>query len=60
MDEKLLKKNNPLIWAGRYWTLIFLASEFIIFSIIGTGYFSIRNFQNMLVASTIILLLFIK
>ncbi len=57
MNEKLLKKNSPLILIGRYWTFIFLISEFIVFSIIGTGYFSIRNFQNMLVASTIILLL---
>ncbi len=57
MNKKLLKKNSPLILIGRYWTFIFLISEFIVFSIIGTGYFSIRNFQNMLVASTIILLL---
>ncbi len=57
MNEKLLKKNSALIFIGRYWTLIFLIGEFIIFSIIGTGYFTIRNFQNMLVASTIILLL---
>lgn len=41
----------------RRWTLIFLVGEIIFFSIAGTNYFSLKNLQNILVASTIVLLL---
>jgi ribose/xylose/arabinose/galactoside ABC-type transport system permease subunit len=53
--EEQLK--NILLFIGRKWTLIFLCLEIVVFSIIGTGYFSLLNFQNILVASTTVMLL---
>lgn len=53
--QEQLKKT--LVFIGRNWTLIFLCAEIIVFSIIGTGYFSLLNFQNILVASTTVMLL---
>ena len=46
-----------LYFLGRNWTILFLLGEAIVFSWMGTGFFSIKNFQNILVASTTILLL---
>jgi ribose/xylose/arabinose/galactoside ABC-type transport system permease subunit len=53
--QEQLKKT--FLFVGRNWTLIFLCAEIIVFSIIGTGYFSLLNFQNILVASTTVMLL---
>lgn len=39
------------------WILLFLAAEIVFFSIVGTNYFSLNNLQNILVASTTVLLL---
>ncbi len=55
MKRENLKRN--LIIIGRKWAFIFLFLEFIFFSIQGTGYLSIENIQNILVASTTIMLL---
>jgi len=41
----------------RRWILIFLVGEIVFFSIVGTNYFSLKNLQNILVASTTVLLL---
>jgi len=41
----------------RRWILIFLVGEIVFFSIVGTNYFSLNNLQNILVASTTVLLL---
>ena len=41
----------------RRWTLIFLAAELIYFSLAGTNYFSLKNIQEIFMASTTILLL---
>jgi len=41
----------------RRWTLIFLAAELIYFSLVGTNYFSLKNIQEIFMASTTILLL---
>ena len=41
----------------RRWTLIFLAAEVIYFSLAGTNYFSLKNIQEIFMASTTILLL---
>jgi ribose/xylose/arabinose/galactoside ABC-type transport system permease subunit len=46
-----------LVIIGRNWALIFLCVEMIVFSIISIGYFSLENFQNILSASTTVLLL---
>jgi ribose/xylose/arabinose/galactoside ABC-type transport system permease subunit len=49
--------RDVLVVVGRRWTLIFLCLEIIVFSLIGTNYFSLENFQNILTASTTVLLL---
>jgi len=41
----------------RRWIFLFLAIEIIFFSIVGTNYFSLNNLQNILLASTTVLLL---
>jgi len=41
----------------RRWILIFLVGEIVFFSIVGTNYLSLKNLQNILVASTTVLLL---
>ncbi|GAK56080.1 inner-membrane translocator [Candidatus Vecturithrix granuli] len=46
-----------LVLVGRHWALIFLLLEITYFSLAGTGYFSLLNFQNILVASTTVMLL---
>jgi ribose transport system permease protein len=48
---------NLLIRIGRNWAVLFLLLEVGFFSLTGTGYFSLRNFQNILVASTTVMLL---
>jgi ribose/xylose/arabinose/galactoside ABC-type transport system permease subunit len=55
MDNKNLKKI--LIGIAGRWTLIFFTLEIIFFSIFGTNYFSLKNLQNILLASTTVLLL---
>ena len=49
--------RNVLIQIGRNWALLFLCLQIIYFSLVGTGYFSLKNFQNILVASTTVMLL---
>ena len=41
----------------RKWIFIFLVCEIIFFSVIGTNYFSLKNIQDILLSSTIVLLL---
>ncbi|WP_369017788.1 ABC transporter permease [Thermatribacter velox] len=52
-----VRKKHWLETFGRYWILFFLIGEAAFFSLTGMGFFSARNFQNILVASTTILLL---
>jgi len=49
--------RDVLILIGRNWALIFLFLEISYFSLAGTGYFSLKNYQNILVASTTVMLL---
>ncbi|MGC8778409.1 MAG: ABC transporter permease [Candidatus Caldatribacteriaceae bacterium] len=51
------KGRERLYLVGKSWIFLFLLGEAVIFSAIGTGFFSAKNFQNILVASTTILLL---
>ena len=41
----------------RRWTLIFLVGEVLYFSLVGTNYFSLKNIQEIFLASTTVLLL---
>ncbi|MDK2897234.1 MAG: ribose transport system permease protein [Candidatus Atribacteria bacterium] len=52
-----LLRNRRAVNLGRYWVYLFFLGELIIFSILGTNFFSAQNLQNILVASTTILLL---
>ena len=56
-QENTQESKKWLYLLGRNWTILFLLGETIVFSWIGMGFFSIKNFQNILVASTTILLL---
>ncbi|HQE25716.1 MAG TPA: ribose ABC transporter, partial [Candidatus Atribacteria bacterium] len=56
-QENTQESKKWLYLLGRNWTILFLLGEAIVFSWIGMGFFSIKNFQNILVASTTILLL---
>ncbi len=49
--------KDALILIGQHWAFIFLCLELTYFSIVGIGYFSLQNFQNILVASTTVMLL---
>jgi ribose/xylose/arabinose/galactoside ABC-type transport system permease subunit len=49
--------RDLLVLLGRNWALIFLLLEIIYFSLAGTGYSSSKNIQNILVASTTVMLL---
>uniref|UniRef100_A0A7V3YGS3 Autoinducer 2 import system permease protein LsrD n=1 Tax=Candidatus Caldatribacterium californiense TaxID=1454726 RepID=A0A7V3YGS3_9BACT len=57
MERVMVGQKEWLYRLGRAWVAFFLLSEIVVFSIIGTGFFSARNFQNILVAATTILLL---
>lgn len=57
MEYSLERRREWLYRIGRAWVAFFLLGEVVVFSIIGTGFFSIKNFQNILVAATTILLL---
>lgn len=49
--------KRPLLFIARKWSLFFLLVLIALFSILGTNFFSLRNFNNILIASTTILLL---
>ncbi|MEN3188206.1 MAG: hypothetical protein ABDK94_05395, partial [Atribacterota bacterium] len=51
------KGQERLYLLGKSWIFIFLLAEAVIFSLTGIGFFSAKNFQNILVASTTIMLL---
>lgn len=55
MDEE--KFRNVFIHLLRRWVLILLGLEILLFSFIGTNFFSLYSLQNILVGSTIVLLL---
>lgn len=49
--------RNLFIGILRRWILVFLVSEIVFFTFFGTNYFSLKNLQNILLASTTVLLL---
>lgn len=49
--------DSVLPWIARSWTYIFLLALVIFFSLTGPGFFSVRNFSNILVASTLVMLM---
>lgn len=51
------KKRKALNYIGRNWALLFLMLMLGLFSILGERFFGFRNFSNILLASTTLLLL---
>ena len=63
--------NNPLVKAQRLpfinarsievltksWSYLFLLGLVVYFSLVGTGFFSVRNFSSILTTSTLIMLM---
>jgi len=56
-NKSIDKRRRIIVAIGRRWALIFLIVEFISFSILGKGYFTLRNIQNIFVAGATIFLL---
>jgi ribose transport system permease protein len=58
MATRSLRRVHPaILWTGRNWAFIFLLIETLGFGLLGVRFLSLRNLQNILVASTTILLL---
>ncbi|TKJ44525.1 hypothetical protein CEE35_07695 [Candidatus Aerophobetes bacterium Ae_b3b] len=51
------KKRKALSCIGRNWALLFLILMLMVFSILGKNFFGLRNFSNILLAVTTLLLL---
>ena len=49
--------SGTVQWIGRNWSLLFLVLELAFFGVFGLHFFSAENLQNILVASTTVLLL---
>jgi len=52
-----LGKNRAIILVGRNWALIFLIFMLILFSFLGKNFFSLRNFNNIILGASSLLLL---
>jgi ribose/xylose/arabinose/galactoside ABC-type transport system permease subunit len=60
--EKVSAASNSglspfVLWTGRNWSFVFLVLELAVFGILGVRFLRLENLQNILVASTTILLL---
>ncbi len=53
----MTKKMKALSFIGRNWALLFLILMLMLFSILGKHFFGLRNFSNILLAVTTLLLL---
>jgi len=56
-SKSSLSKDRVLDFVARSWAYIFLALMVIFFSITGRGFFSLANFANVLVTSTMVALM---
>jgi ribose transport system permease protein len=50
-------QDNVLDFIARFWSYLFLLALVIFFSVTGQGFFSVRNFSNILVFSTLVILM---
>ncbi len=48
IDFEKLSRNRTILLVGRNWALIFLMSMLILFSFLGKNFFSLRNFNNII------------
>jgi ribose/xylose/arabinose/galactoside ABC-type transport system permease subunit len=52
-----ISKNKEIVFVGRNWALIFLIFMLILFSFLGENFFSLRNFNNIILGVSSLLLL---
>ena len=52
-----ISKNKEIVFVGRNWALIFLIFMLILFSFMGENFFSLRNFNNIILGVSSLLLL---
>ncbi len=57
IDFEKLSRNRTILLVGRNWALIFLISMLILFSFLGKYFFSLRNFTNIILGVSSLLLL---
>jgi ribose transport system permease protein len=58
MTALSLQNVHPtILWIGKHWAMLFLLLEIAVFGLLGVRFLSLINLQNILVASTTILLL---
>lgn len=57
-DQPRPKSQDRVIaLIARFWSLLFLLAMVIFFSVTGTGFFSVRNFSQVAVTSTLVILM---
>ncbi len=57
IDFEKLSRNRTILLVGRNWALIFLIFMLILFSFLGKYFFSLRNFNNIILGVSSLLLL---
>jgi len=57
IDFEKLGRNRTILLVGRNWALIFLIFMLILFSFLGKNFFSLRNFNNIILGVSSLLLL---
>src|SRR5680860_778802 len=57
IDFEKLSGNRTILLVGRNWAFIFLISMLILFSFLGKYFFSLRNFNNIILGVSSLLLL---
>ena len=57
IDFEKLSRNRTILLVGRNWALIFLIFMLILFSFLGENFFSLNNFNNILLGVSSLLLL---
>lgn len=57
IDFEKLSRNRTILLVGRNWAFIFLIFMLILFSLLGKNFFSLRNFTNIILGVSSLLLL---
>lgn len=57
IDFEKLSRNRTILLVGRNWAFIFLTFMLILFSFLGKNFFSLRNFTNIILGVSSLLLL---
>ena len=57
IDFEKLSRNRTILLVGRNWAFIFLTFMLILFSFLGKNFFSLKNFNNIILGASSLLLL---